>query len=123
MTALVLTFKATIALIVLALTTSGTVDAAGQPSSGYYLGLVGENCVATCLRNNLNCNAAIQTNDSPNFFKLVNAPCNSLTNMSWTSGDQPSYNPTDKSCTGFTNLPAAVACQGRAATTQRVCRC
>ncbi len=88
----------------------------------YLLGKEGENCIEACFRSGLNCNAAIETNNSAAIFAAVGAKCSSFNPAPWWASDQPSINSTG-ACQGYTDTPQAIACQGRYPIVRRVCRC
>ena len=94
----------------------------GVHGSTYLLSKLSETCIDACFRNGMNCNPAIQTNNSDAIFALVGANCKSYDSSPWWASDQPSIN-TAGVCLGYIGTPQAVACQGRFPTVQRVCRC
>ena len=49
--------------------------ASAQPTSKYFLGAAGDSCTQTCLKNGMNCNPAIQTNNSTALFQALGVTC------------------------------------------------
>jgi hypothetical protein len=76
-----------------------------------------------CYEVNMNCNAAIATNNQANIFSHLGVTCKTFNSKPWWANDQPSYEPSTGTCLGYIDVPDAVICQGSYPTTQRVCAC
>lgn len=94
--------------------------------SKYFIGQTGQSCNEVCYEQGMNCNPAIQTNNSTDIFTQLGVSC-TPDSEPWWAEDQPSYisgvDPNHGKCLGYTGVPSGVLCSGSFPASSRLCRC
>lgn len=99
----------------------------GRAADTYLMGEQGASCTQACLAVGMNCNNAIQTNNSTAVFTQLGVNCTADSDPWWAT-NQPGFvsgssDPNFGKCLGWTAVPSGVVCSGSFPTVQRLCRC